>query len=95
MCGDVQLKYTILRFIPNNYDNAKEDESNEKDVNRVAPNSDIIDIHYGHTSNTNGIIKGKNEQVAKVSSFLLNYSCIIKIYYTISNSEFQFYLNVC
>ena len=79
-----------MRFIPKIYDNAKEDEPNEKDVNRVAPNSDIIDIHYGHTSNTNGIIKGKNEQVAQVS-FLFNYSCIIKndlLYY------FQFYTSI-
>ena len=60
-----------MRFIPKIYDNAKEDEPNEKDVNRVAPNSDIIDIHYGHTSNTNGVNKGKNEQVAKVNTFLI------------------------
>ena len=69
MCGDVQLKYTILRFIPKSHDYAKEDESNSKDVNRVAPNSDIIDIHYGHTSNTNGIINGRKEEIVKVNLF--------------------------
>ena len=68
LCGDVHLKYTILRFIPKTYYNAKEDESKTKHMNRVAPSSDIIDIHYSHTSNTNE--PNKNEPVTKVMSLL-------------------------
>ena len=94
MCGDVQHKYTILRFIPKSHDYAKEDESNSKDVNRVAPNSDIIDIHYGHTSNTNGIIKEKNEQVSKVK-YLFKCSCIIENKSVIIlSTKLQFHFNI-
>ena len=68
LCGDVHLKYTILRFIPKIYFDAKEDELKVKDVNRVAPNSDIIDIHYSHTSNANGVNKEINQPSTEVNS---------------------------
>ena len=67
LCGDVHLRYTILRFIPKRYDNEKKSEAKSKAVNRVVPNSDIVDIHYSHTSKSNGINKPKNEHVAKVN----------------------------
>ena len=94
MCGDVQLKYTILRFIPKSHDYAKEDKSNAKDVNRVAPNSDIIDIHYGHTSNTNGIIKENKEQAAKVK-YLFTYNCTIEIKINKLFSDWLHKIRVC
>ena len=50
------------------YFDKKEDELKEEDVNRVAPNSDIIDIHYSHTSNANGVNKGINEPSTEVYS---------------------------
>ena len=57
LCGDVYLKYTILRFITTN--NEPPRNVKKQDVKKnLTPSSDIIDIHYSHTSVSNGI-KGK------------------------------------
>ena len=60
LCGDVYLKYTILRFISTN--NEPRRKLKKEDVKKEAPSSDIIDIHYSHTSTPNGI-KGKTGDV--------------------------------
>ena len=78
MCGDVHLRYTILRFIPKIYFNERKDELKVKDVNHVAPNSDIIDIHYSHTSNANGANKGINEPDTEVNSKLKDIALLNK-----------------
>ena len=81
LCGDVHLRYTILRFIPKIYFNEKEVELKVKDVNRVAPNSDIIDIHYSHTSNANGANKGINEPDTEVNSKLKDIALLNNLEY--------------
>ena len=79
LCGDVHLRYTILRFIPKICFNERKDELKVKDVNHVAPNSDIIDIHYSHTSNANGANKGMNEPDTEVNSRLKYIALLIDL----------------
>ena len=64
LCGDVYLKYTILRFIPTN--NEPQGILKQEDAKKnLVPSSDMVDIHYSHTSN--GINVKTNDVQEQVS----------------------------
>ena len=69
LCGDVHLRYTILRFISKNND--RESKTEDRQIG-MAPSSDVIDIDYGHTSNSNGE-KAKIEEKEMLTMLILDF----------------------